>query len=184
MVAKYHAEGIRQQNAGEVEQVKFQCTPYIFHGPAQREIANQSNGGEEDRTGIVGQGVGEKPPDLPLEDQLPVKAKPLVENIGFGKHAHQIHDGAADGDIQHQIGDAFVAMAKEKPGHPVGTFGQKTQLLKLVFLIITGKRENVHKGIVNRVTFSYTDQEYLGKSIAKGEEICYTMVRNENGGLL
>ena len=110
--AENHAENILQKDTGQIKQIKPQRTPEIFHGPPQRKVAEQTDSGQQNAACVVGKSIGEKPPDLALQDQLPVKAEGVIKGVAGIKHTDQIYQGAAEGHIQHQIGDSFCAVAE------------------------------------------------------------------------
>lgn len=115
IAAENHAEGIHQNNAGKVVQVKTQGAPQIFHGLAERIVAYQHNQGEEQSAAHGGQRVGNKPPNLALEDSCPVEAEDTVQDWVAGKNGHQVYHGTADAQVKHQVGNAFVAVAVAEP---------------------------------------------------------------------
>lgn len=44
-----------------------------------------------------------------------IKNKKTIENIVLGHHGHDVHNGAADADVKHQIRNAFVPVGVAKP---------------------------------------------------------------------
>ena len=110
ITAENHAPDIHQHHTGQIKQVKSKRAPDIFHGPAQRIVTQQGNGGKHQRVGAVGQWIGKQAPHLTLEDSGPVKVQKVVQKIVAGNVAHKVHDGSTQNDIKHQIGDTFVAI--------------------------------------------------------------------------
>ena len=114
--AKAHGENVHHQHAGKVEQIKPKGAPEILDGFSQGPVAQVADGYQQE-IGRAGEGcehITEQPPDLTLEDQIPVKAQNVLEHKVLGKHAHQIYHCIAQNDIQHQIGDALVSVAEAK----------------------------------------------------------------------
>ena len=108
LTAENQAVNVHHHHAGEVKQVEPQGAPHIFHGSAQGVVAQQGDGGKQNISGAVGQGIGDQPPDLSLKNARPVKAEGAVEKGVAGHLAEQIDHGGADDDVKHQIGDALV----------------------------------------------------------------------------
>ena len=106
--AENHAVNVHHHHAGEIKQVEAEGAPDILHGPAQRVIAQQRDGGQQDITGVVGQGIGNQPPDLTVENACPVEAEKAVQQGVAGHRAEQVYHSGADGDIQHQVGNALI----------------------------------------------------------------------------
>ena len=108
--AEDQAVNVHQHHTGEIEQVEFQGAPGVFHHPAQRIVAEQGDGNEQQIavSGAVGQRIGKQPPDLPMEDGLPVEAQQIIQGVVAGKLAHKVDNGAAHADVEHQVGDALV----------------------------------------------------------------------------
>ena len=115
VAAENQAVNIHQHQTRQVEEVEPEDAPLIFNGPAQGEVAQQSNGGKQEVSAVVGQGVGKQPPHLAPKDQRPVKIENVVQHGIPGELGHQVHHGAADTDIQHQVGDALVPVAVAQP---------------------------------------------------------------------
>ena len=112
LAAKDQTPDIHQHHTGEIEEVKLESSPAVFHGPAQRPVAEQGNGNEQQIvvSGAVNQGEGHKPPDLTVEDALPVEAKQGIQAVVSGHLADDINNGSACGNIQHQIGNALITV--------------------------------------------------------------------------
>ena len=108
--AEDHAVDIHHHNACQVEQVKAQGAPDVLHSPSDGIVAHTGDQHQEHVARVVGQRIGDEPPDLPMEDGLPVKHQKVVKQIVSGHLAHKVHNGSADDDIQHQILDALVAV--------------------------------------------------------------------------
>lgn len=101
--AEGHGKGVHQQNAGEIEQVKPEGSPSVFHGFAQGIVAHQT---DEHKQNIAipeyaGADAGDQPPDLTLQNQVPVKAQNAVQSIGTIDHAHDIYHSIGNGNVQH-----------------------------------------------------------------------------------
>ena len=77
-------------------------------------ITNQGNGHKKDiGTGAaIGQRIRDQPPDLTLQDQITVEAQKIIQHGAAGGHADEIHQCAAQGNIEHQIWNALVPMHK------------------------------------------------------------------------
>ena len=113
--AENHAVNVHQQNAGEVEQIEFEGAPAIFHSPAQRKIAEQADQLKQNVLPVSGQGIGNQTPHLTLENQVPVKIQKIVQERITAQNSHHIDNSGADGNIEHQIGNALVSVLKTKP---------------------------------------------------------------------
>ena len=86
-----HTENIHHHHAGQIKEVKSQCAPAAFNHHTNGIEAEQADGYQQQiqpaaHAAVGGQGVGEQPPDLPLEDGSPVKAQQVVKKIILGKH--------------------------------------------------------------------------------------------------
>lgn len=126
---------IHQDHTGEIEQIKFQRTPDIFHGPAKRIIAEQGNSDQDQVavSGSVGEGIGKQPPDLALQNAFPVKAQNAVQCIISGHLSNQIDNGGSHGDIEHQVGDAFITVCVAEPFK----IGAKSFQIRSLLLLIS-----------------------------------------------
>ena len=58
--------------------------------------------------------IGKQAPHLALQDQGTVKHQPLVQQGILRRYSEQVHQGRANGDIQHQIGDTPIAVLETK----------------------------------------------------------------------
>ena len=67
---------IHHEDAGEVEQVEPESAPGVFHSPSQGIVADQIQKLVENIAVQGGQGIGEQPPNLALQDQISVEAQP------------------------------------------------------------------------------------------------------------
>ena len=106
---------IHQYHTGKVEDVEFGGAPLAFHGGAQRVVADQRNDHKQNIAVPQSQGVGDQPPDLSAENQSAVEAKKTVERGITGHRADQIHNGIAERDIEHQVGDSLTAVHIAEP---------------------------------------------------------------------
>ena len=113
LTAEDHAVNVHHQHTGEIVQIESQGSPNILHGLSKRIITEQGNGCQKQRIGPISQGVGNKPPDLTMEDRIPVKIQKVIQKIVAGYLTHDIDHGSAQDDVQHQIrhtsGAVFVA---------------------------------------------------------------------------
>ena len=77
-------------------------------------ITYQRNGHQKEigTAAAIGQGERNQPPDLTLQDQIAIKAKHVIQDGIAGDHADEIYQRAAQGNIQHQVGNALVSMHK------------------------------------------------------------------------
>ena len=108
--AKDHAENVHQQNAGKIKKVKPQRSPRIFHGSAKRIVAKQNNGGDQNVSCIVGEYVGEQSPYLSLQNKSAVEIQGVVQRVALVEQAQNINNGASQGHIEHQVGNAFISV--------------------------------------------------------------------------
>ncbi len=118
--AKDQAPDVHHQKAGQVKQVEFKDTPAVFHSPSQRIVAEQGNSNEQQIgvSGTVDQRIGNQPPDLPLQDALPMETQQGIKGIVSGHLSHQIDNGSTGGDVKHQVGDAFIPVGVAEPFKP------------------------------------------------------------------
>ena len=73
--AEDHAENVDHDHAGEVKQVKLAGAPAVLHGPSQGIVAQEEQGVHQNAAAAdIGQRIGQQAPDLPVEDQIAVKA--------------------------------------------------------------------------------------------------------------
>ena len=87
----------------------------MLHNPSDGIVTVQGNQHQQGIADGIGQGIGDEPPDLPLQDQIGVKVEPVEQRIAGIHHPHKVDDGGADGDIEHQIGDALVPVSVAEP---------------------------------------------------------------------
>ena len=117
--AEDHAVNIHHEHAGEIKQIEPQRTPDGLHGPTQGIVAEQGNCHQQQIIDPVGKRIRDQPPDLTLEDFCTVKIKQIVQQIIAGHFTHDVDQGGTQGNIQHQIGNAFgtvfVAVEFELP---------------------------------------------------------------------
>jgi len=109
---KDHGKHIHDQYTGEIKQIKFESSHGHFNSASQHieEIA-ENQGQENVIADIFSKYIGKQSPDLALQDQSFVKAKIGIQNRIAGHLCHNGHNGRADDDIQHQIGNALVMVA-------------------------------------------------------------------------
>ena len=110
--AKNKTVHIHQNKSGEIKQIEFQSTPDVFHSPSQRPITEQRNGDQKKIAvaGSISEGIGEQTPDLSLENAGAVIAQKGIECVVTCHLAYQIDNGSTNGNIEHQVGDALVAI--------------------------------------------------------------------------
>jgi len=63
-----HAVDIHHNNAADVKKVKPQRSPVMFHNSADGVVAVQGDQHQDGIGDLIGQGIGNKPPNLPLEN--------------------------------------------------------------------------------------------------------------------
>lgn len=90
----------------------------MFDVSAQHVVTEQADSHAYHSSAGGGHNIGKEPPDLSPEDQLPIKAQEVIKGNILGGHREEIHQGIADGNIEHQIGNAFVAVSIAKPFKP------------------------------------------------------------------
>ena len=134
-----HGKYIHDDHTGEIEEVKLKGAHDHFDPAAQHieEIAENETH-KNTKSGTFRKYIGKQPPDLPLQNGGLIKAQVRIKGIASGGICHYRHDGRADDHIQHQVGDALVPVAIEKTVPAVNQIMQKTQLPKMILLIITG----------------------------------------------
>ena len=113
--AEDHAVDIHQQDSGEVEQIKPKGSPEIFDALTQGVVAKQEQSRPEDIVRKIQKHKGDKPPDLTLKDQASVKIEPVGEHIAGVDLTNKIDGKGAEGDIEHQVGDALVPVSEAEP---------------------------------------------------------------------
>ena len=147
--AEQHAVDIHHDNAGEIKQVKAQSAPDILHGPADGVVAEQGNRHQQQIPYPIGQGIGQQPPDLPLENQSSVKVQKTVKKGIAQNVAHDVNHGGAQDDVEHQIGDSLVPVAEAKKVKLFAKFFQESQLLVFIGSILSVLGEKVYSRNVN-----------------------------------
>ena len=106
---------VRNDHAAQVEQVKTKCAPAALDGFSDEKVKIHGNRKEKDISVRRDKDVSQKPPDLPLQNGVSVKAQRVVKKItGIDLH-EQIYHSHADGNDQHQIWDALVAVLVAEP---------------------------------------------------------------------
>ena len=108
--AEDHAPDIHQQDAAEIEQIEPERTPDIFDGPSQGVVAEQGDEHQQNIAVIKCQRIGDQAPDLSLQNHCPVEDQQIIQQGVLGKLGHQKDQAAAKTDVEHQIGNAFVAV--------------------------------------------------------------------------
>ena len=63
-----HTVDIHQDHAGEIKQVELKGSPLVFHGTSQRKVAQQTDHLQERIGMVAGEGVGDQPPYLSLQN--------------------------------------------------------------------------------------------------------------------
>ena len=132
-VARDHAEHIHQHHAGEIEDVEFQGAPLPLHSTPKGIVAQKGNQHKENVAVHQGQRIGNEPPDLPPENIGPAEAQQIVENGVPCKHGDEVHHGIAQGDIEHQVGNALIAVGKAIPLKVTAQIFQWVQLLEIIY---------------------------------------------------
>ena len=66
LTAEEQTVDVHHHHAGQIIQVKSKGAPDVFHGSSQGVVAEQGDGGQQQIARAVGQGIGDKPPDLTL----------------------------------------------------------------------------------------------------------------------
>ena len=115
LTVEEHPVYIHQHHAAEIEEVEFQRAPLPLHGGAQGVIAQKRDEHKENVAVHQGQRIGNEPPDLPPENIGPAEAQQIVEDGVPCKHGDEIHHGVAQSDIEHQVGNALIAVGKAIP---------------------------------------------------------------------
>ena len=108
--AKNHAPDVHQHKTTEIEQIEAQCTPDMVHSATNGVIAVQCHSHQKQIAVIKGQWIGNQSPDLSLKNCCPIEDQQGVKNRVLRDLRHQIYQRAAKADVQHQIGNAHVAV--------------------------------------------------------------------------
>ena len=132
---KEHTEYIHHHHAPQVEQVKAQGAPDGFNGLPNAVVAEEHDCGKEDVATVIDKGVGDQPPDLAGQNQIPVKVQKGGYCPAGVDHVHEIDDGSAHGDIEHQIADALVPVAVAEAVELGTKIFQKSHLLLFVAIL-------------------------------------------------
>ena len=106
-----HSKYIHQYNTGEIEQIKFQCTHTQFNLPTQH-IEEVQEYQSQITVGHLGKYKGYQPPNLTLQNFAFVKAEQFEKGVAPVNQGKQQHNGIADGNIKHQVGDALIAVSE------------------------------------------------------------------------
>ena len=126
--AENHGKGIHQQHTGKVEEIKLQCSHTGFHIPAQHIEKIEEQKTQETAFGL-GEYIAEQAPDLSLQNLTLIKAQKLIKPYSGVHQAHDDYQGIAQGNIQHQIGNALIPVLEAKTGEFSTQVFQQTQLL-------------------------------------------------------
>ena len=97
--AEDHTEYIHHEHTGQIEQIKPESTPGIFHSPPQTVVTEQTDQHNQNVAGAVGQYIGKQTPDLTAQDQFAVKSQHIVESVALIYQTENIDQGCAQRDI-------------------------------------------------------------------------------------
>ena len=86
-----------------------------------------------------------------MQDRGPVEDQQTIKNGVLGDLGDQIDQGAAQGNIEHQIGDALVAVLITETLEASAKIFQESHSLRIVGYILSVFPKNVHNGIMNFV---------------------------------
>ena len=144
---KKHSHDIHNQNAGKIEEIKSECTHYLLDGTAEivEEIEEDQN--HKGISRCIGKHIGEKPPNLPLENQGFVKAQIVIERDTAVCHTEEINDCRADHNIEHQIGNALVSVHYTVSIKFLPDFFQEKPTPFVTFTNISAFFQKVHKSL-------------------------------------
>ena len=148
VAVKDHGVKVHQQDAAQVVEVELAGAPSGFYRPAQGIGAVKGDQSHQKIAAGEAEDVGHQPPDLALEDQSSVKAEDIIQPCE-SQQGQGRHHTAADDDIQHQVGDALVAVAIAEALEISAQIFQWTQLPKSIYNILTGNPPKVYSRIVN-----------------------------------
>ena len=84
-----------------------------------------------------------------MEDAFPVEAKDTVKGVVSGHLTYQIDDGGTYGNVEHQIGDAFITVCIAEPFEAGTKVFQFQSLLLCAFPILPVLCKKVYNGFVN-----------------------------------
>lgn len=107
LTVKNHGVDIHEQDAAQKIDIEFQGAPDHFQRTTQRIEAVHGNDREENAACGEGQRIGDEPPNLTVEDGIPVKAQRIVQCVGVGGHVDHIYKDRTQNQIQHQVGNAL-----------------------------------------------------------------------------
>lgn len=110
--AEHHTENIHQQYAGQIVEIKAEGPNDIFHGSAQGDEAVQ----EDQRGEHIHWHCKDKcdePPYLTFQNLGVVEYQTIID-LRITKIVKKCDDECANGNIQRQVGDAFIPVSQAK----------------------------------------------------------------------
>ena len=107
-----HTPDVHHQDTAQIEQVEPECAPDALYGAAKGIVTEQCHSHEEQIAVIKGERVGDEPPNLPTQNGCTVENQKGIQQGILRKLRHQIHQYTAEGNVQHQIRNAFIAVLK------------------------------------------------------------------------
>ena len=126
--AEDHCENIHQNHTGEVIKIKLECAHTVFDMSAD-QIEKVEEKQINDAAAGLGEHIGKQSPNLTFQDLGLIKAQKLIKNNTAIDHTHHDHKGIAQGDIKHQVGNAFVPVSEAKALKSPPQIIQSDQLL-------------------------------------------------------
>ena len=106
---------IHDDHTGKIKQIKPKSAPSAFNGFADEIVEVQGNGKQQNVAVGGQQDVSQQPPDLSVENGSPIKAHEFIKPSAGIDSDKQVHNGCAQSDIEHEIGDALAVMAVAEP---------------------------------------------------------------------
>ena len=121
-----------QENTRDIVEGKLGSAPLALEGRADPVVEIQRNQHEEEAAAGGDEHIGEDAPNFPLQHHACVHVEEGQGKgvIGGGEHLQDIDEDVADGDIEHQVGDAKTGMAGAETLHPIVEFFQVLFLLQ------------------------------------------------------
>lgn len=106
---------VGEDNPRQIVDGKAQRPPLPLQHPADEIVEKQLDGQQQQIAGVGDKDIGEQAPHLSVEDFGRVPAQKAINHVAGVDIAEQIDNGVANGDKQHQVGDAPAAVLIAEP---------------------------------------------------------------------
>lgn len=108
--AEEHGENVHKNNSGKIEDIKPKRAHAKLHMPPEH-IEKVQKDQSQKTVGRLGEYIGNQSPNLSLQDQRLIEAQKIKKGSATVKKGKSQDNGIANHDIEHQIGDALVAVS-------------------------------------------------------------------------